>query len=68
MSTKSTKRIWEVCEPHPDVFARDIEPSMFAASLHAVESGTADRITLILSDSSLRRSSRGAWRTSWKAS
>jgi len=43
MSTKSTKRIWEVCEPHPDVFARDIEPSMFAASLHAVESGTADR-------------------------
>jgi len=43
MSTKSTKRIWEVYEPYPDVFARDIEPSMFAASLHAVESGTADR-------------------------
>lgn len=38
-----SKRVWEVCEPHPDVFARDIDPSMFAASLHAVETGTADR-------------------------
>ena len=37
------KRVWEVCEPHPDVFARDMDPSMFAASLDAVESGTADR-------------------------
>ncbi|MCD6507091.1 ATP-binding protein [Candidatus Poribacteria bacterium] len=43
MPVKALKRIWEVCEPHPDVFARDIDPSMFAASLHAVESGTADR-------------------------
>lgn len=37
-----SKRVWEVCEPHPDVFARDMDPAMFAASLHAVESGTAD--------------------------
>ncbi|MEJ5252769.1 MAG: DUF499 domain-containing protein, partial [Armatimonadota bacterium] len=36
------KRVWEVCEPHPDVFSRDIDPSLFAASLHSVESGTAD--------------------------
>jgi hypothetical protein len=36
------KRVWEVCEPHPDVFARDMDPSMFAASLHAVEAGNAD--------------------------
>jgi len=43
MPQRTPKRIWEVCEPHPDVFARDIDPSMFAASLHAVESGTADR-------------------------
>ncbi|MGQ9879691.1 MAG: ATP-binding protein [Armatimonadota bacterium] len=35
-----TKRVWEVCEPHPDVFARDMDPSMFAASLQAVDSGT----------------------------
>ena len=37
-----SRRAWEVCEPHPDVFARDMDPSMFAASLHAVDSGTAD--------------------------
>lgn len=37
-----SKRVWEVCEPHPDVFARDLNQSMFAASLHAVESGSAD--------------------------
>ncbi len=37
-----SKRVWEVCEPHPDVFARDMDPSVFAASLHAVEAGTAD--------------------------
>src|SRR5579884_317214 len=37
-----SKRVWEVCEPHPDVFARDMDPAMFAASLHAVEAGTAD--------------------------
>ncbi len=36
------KRVWEVCEPHPDVFSRDIDPSLFAASLHQVEVGTAD--------------------------
>ncbi|MGQ9684508.1 MAG: ATP-binding protein [Anaerolineae bacterium] len=35
-------RVWEVCESHPDVFARDMDPSMFAASLHAVETGSAD--------------------------
>lgn len=38
-----SRRVWEVCEPHPDVFARDMDPSMFAASLHAMEAGTADR-------------------------
>jgi len=37
-----TRRVWEVCDPHPDVFARDLDPSMFAASLHAVAAGTAD--------------------------
>jgi len=36
------KRVWEVCEPHPDVFAREMDPSMFAASLHSVETETAD--------------------------
>jgi hypothetical protein len=36
------KRVWEVCEPHPDVFQRDMDPSVFAASLHAVKAGTAD--------------------------
>ncbi len=37
------RRVWEVCEPHSDVFARDMDLSMFAASLHAVDAGTADR-------------------------
>jgi hypothetical protein len=37
-----TKRVWEICEPHPDVFGRDMDPAMFAASLHAVEAETAD--------------------------
>jgi predicted AAA+ superfamily ATPase len=35
------KRVWEVCEPHPDVFARDLDPSLFAASLGQVDAGTA---------------------------
>jgi len=39
---KMPRRVWEVCEPHPDVFARDIDPSLFATSLHQVETGTAD--------------------------
>ncbi|GIV23748.1 MAG: hypothetical protein KatS3mg025_1407 [Bacteroidia bacterium] len=37
-----SKPVWEVCEPHPDVFAREMDPARFAASLHAVQSGTAD--------------------------
>ena len=36
------KRVWEVCEPHPDVFARDPDPSLFAISLHHVAQGHAD--------------------------
>lgn len=43
MATKGIKRVWEVCEPHPDVFARDPDPSLFAISLHHVEQGTADK-------------------------
>ncbi|MCS7225146.1 MAG: DUF499 domain-containing protein [Armatimonadetes bacterium] len=43
MATKGTKRVWEVCEPHPDVFARDPDPSVFAISLHHVEQGVADK-------------------------
>ncbi|MGC9025170.1 MAG: ATP-binding protein [Chloroflexia bacterium] len=43
MATKSVKRVWEVCEPHPDVFSRDPDPSRFAISLHHVVQGTADR-------------------------
>lgn len=39
----SVKRVWEVCGPHPDVFARDPNPSLFVISLHQVEEGTADR-------------------------
>ena len=42
MATRSTKRIWEVCEPHPDVFLRDPDPSLFAISLHHVMQGIAD--------------------------
>jgi hypothetical protein len=37
-----SKRVWEICEPHPDVFSRDPDPSIFAASLYAVKVGTAD--------------------------
>ncbi|MDW7967389.1 MAG: DUF499 domain-containing protein, partial [Thermoanaerobaculum sp.] len=43
MASRGTKRVWEVCEPHPDVFARDPDPSLFAISLHHVEQGTANR-------------------------
>ena len=35
-------RVWEVCDPHRDVFERDLDPSMFAVSLYAVVTGTAD--------------------------
>jgi len=43
MALKGVKRVWEVCEPHPDVFARDPDPSLFAISLHHVMQGHADR-------------------------
>jgi hypothetical protein len=43
MATQSTKRVWEVCEPHPDVFQKDPDPSLFAISLHHVVRGSADR-------------------------
>jgi predicted AAA+ superfamily ATPase len=43
MALKGVKRVWEVCEPHPDVFARDPDPSLFAISLHHVVQGHADR-------------------------
>ena len=43
MAIKGVKRVWEVCEPHPDVFARDPDPSLFAISLHHVAQGHADR-------------------------
>ena len=43
MARALVKRVWEVCEPHPDVFLRDPDPSLFVISLHQVEEGTADR-------------------------
>ncbi|MBC7217419.1 MAG: ATP-binding protein [Candidatus Caldatribacterium sp.] len=43
MAVKGLKRVWEVCEPHPDVFSRDPDPSLFAISLHHVVQGSADR-------------------------
>jgi predicted transcriptional regulator len=43
MALRGVKRVWEVCEPHPDVFARDPDPSLFAISLHHVVQGHADR-------------------------
>ncbi|MCS7017121.1 MAG: DUF499 domain-containing protein [Gemmatales bacterium] len=43
MANKGLRRVWEVCEPHPDVFERDPDPSLFAISLHQVEQGVADR-------------------------
>jgi hypothetical protein len=45
MATRTVKRVWEVCEPHPDVFSRDPDPSLFAISLHHVAHGSADRTT-----------------------
>ncbi|MEZ8217341.1 hypothetical protein B0813_000878 [Candidatus Fervidibacteria bacterium JGI MDM2 SSWTFF-3-K9] len=43
MALRGVKRVWEVCEPHPDVFSRDPDPSLFAISLHHVAQGHADR-------------------------
>jgi hypothetical protein len=43
MATRNVKRVWEVCEPHPDVFLRDPDPSLFAISLHHVAHGSADK-------------------------
>jgi hypothetical protein len=43
MGSQSAKRVWEVCEPHPDVFSRDPDPSLFAISLHHVARGLADK-------------------------
>ncbi len=43
MVAYSAKRVWEVCEPHPDVFLRDPDPSLFAISLHHVMQGSADK-------------------------
>jgi len=40
---KGVKRVWEVCEPHPDVFSRDPDPSLFAISLFHVAQGLADK-------------------------
>jgi hypothetical protein len=43
MATRTVKRVWEVCEPHPDVFLRDPDPSLFAISLHHVAHNSADQ-------------------------
>ncbi|GBD36711.1 hypothetical protein HRbin36_01839 [bacterium HR36] len=43
MAAQSAKRVWEVCEPHSDVFQRDPDPSLFAISLHHAVRGSADR-------------------------
>ncbi len=43
MARQSALRVWEVCEPHRDVFSRDPDPSLFAISLHHVMRGSADR-------------------------
>jgi predicted AAA+ superfamily ATPase len=40
---QSAKRVWEVCEPHPDVFSRDPDPSLFVISLHHVMQGSEDQ-------------------------
>lgn len=39
MAVRTPKRVWEVCEPHPDIYARDQDQSLFALSLHEVEAG-----------------------------
>ncbi len=38
---KSLARVWELCEPHPDVFSGELNLTLFAASLHQVETGDA---------------------------
>ncbi len=38
---KSIPRVWELCEPHPDVFSGELNLALFAASLHQVETGEA---------------------------
>lgn len=38
---KSLSRVWELCEPHPDVFSGELNLALFAASLHQVETGEA---------------------------
>lgn len=43
MATQSTKRVWEVCEPHLDVSQKDPDPSLFAISLHHVARGSANK-------------------------
>jgi len=40
---QGVKRVWEVCEPNPDVYSRDMDLSLFAISLFHVVQGTADR-------------------------
>lgn len=42
MAARGVKRVWEVCEPHEDVFSRDMDPSLFAISLHHVAQGTTN--------------------------
>ncbi|WP_299287656.1 DUF499 domain-containing protein [Thermoflexus sp.] len=43
MAAPRAKRVWEVCEPHPDVYSRDPDPSLFAISLHHVMQGSAEK-------------------------
>lgn len=41
MKKKSIPRVWELCEPHPDVFSGELNLALFAANLHQVETGEA---------------------------
>lgn len=43
MGLRGVKPVWEICEPHRDVFSRDLDPSLFAISLHHVACGDGDR-------------------------
>lgn len=43
MGLRGVKPVWEICEPHRDVFSRDPDPSLFAISLHHVACGDGDR-------------------------
>lgn len=43
MGLRGVKSVWEICEPHRDVFSRDLDPSLFAISLHHVACGDGDR-------------------------